>query len=97
MLTIERIDGVVDQARVSTLVLANAVAGLQMHRKKAKASVGSESSKRISLAKLVRQKLVALASPGIRRHRKKADSITVSPLLVPLPMSAETTLAKYDI
>jgi len=57
----------------------------------------TRSQRRISLAKLVRQQLSALTSPGIRRHRKKADNVTVSPPLLPLSLSAEAMLARYDI
>lgn len=113
----KRIDGVVAQARVSTLVLANAV----LERWAAEAPEKGEgqcqiqivfedgfqyrsqiglkrSQKRISLAKLLRQQLIAMAAPQQARRKKKTDNnITVSLLAPLLPLSAEAMLARYDI
>lgn len=114
---IERIDGVVMQARVSTLVLANAV----LERWAADAPEKGEgqcqiqivfedgfqyrsriglkrSQKRISLAKLLRQQLLAMTSPQPNRRKKKDDgSITIEAPYFALPLTADAMLARYDI
>lgn len=114
---IERIDGVVMQARVSTLVLANAV----LERWAADAPEKGEgqcqiqivfedgfqyrsriglkrSQKRISLAKLLRQQLLAMTSPQPNRRKKKdGSSITIEAPYFALPLTADAMLARYDI
>lgn len=114
---IERIDGVVMQARVSTLVLANAV----LERWAADAPEKGEgqcqiqivfedgfqyrsriglkrSQKRISLAKLLRQQLLAMTSPQPNRRKKKdGGSITIDAPYFALPLTADAMLARYDI
>jgi hypothetical protein len=113
---IERVDGVVAQARVSTLALANAV--LERWAKDApekgegrcqiqiifedgfkyQSDIGiTRSQKRVSLAKLLRQQLVALATPPDGRRRKSRIGITISPPQLALPLSADVMLARYDI
>lgn len=56
------------------------------------------SQKRISLAKLLRQQLIAIAAPQQARRKTKADhGITISCLPPLLPLNAEAMLARYDI
>jgi len=116
---IERIDGAVAQARVSTLALANAV--LERWAKDApengegqcqiqiifedgvqyQSHIGlSRSQKRISLAKLLRQQLSAMAAPktGQRKTKDVAGLISNIDIALPtIPLNAEIMLARYDI
>jgi hypothetical protein len=114
---IERIDGVVAQARVSTLALANTVLerwasdapekgegrcriqiifedGFQY-----RSHIGlKRSQKRISLARVIRQQLLAMTAPhGYRRKKKEDSSIAVGSPYPGLPLTADAMLARYDI
>ncbi|KRB81052.1 hypothetical protein [Noviherbaspirillum sp. Root189] len=114
---IERIDGVVAQARVSTLALANAVLerwasdapeqgerqcqiqitfedGFQYHSR----IDLKRSQKRISLARHLREQLLAMTAPQTGRRKKRDDSDAAAGITQPgRSLSVEAMLARYDI
>ncbi|KRB74242.1 hypothetical protein [Noviherbaspirillum sp. Root189] len=114
---IERIDGVVAQARVSSLALANAV--LERWAKDApekgegqcqiqiifddgfqyQSHIGlSRSQKRISLARLLRQQLLTMATPKTGQRKRKDAAGPISSITLPaIPLNAEVMLERYDI
>jgi hypothetical protein len=114
---IERIDGVVAQARVSTLALANAVLerwAMDAPEKgegqcqiqiifedgfRYQSHIGlSRSQKRISLARLLRQQLLAMTTPKTGQRKRKNVAGPISSITMPaIQLNPEIMLARYDI